>query len=485
MSLKAQTGTESLRETSTPSDGIRKPPGLESATQLSLIPSENAPNDSGSASRVFRPIHYLGSKLRMVDAIVDAIDKVDPSRGRVCDLFAGSGTVAGMLARTRSVTAVDIQEYSRVLCSALMHPIAIADSNVSMLKSGEASDLAYATASIVSHEQECIKSAFLGYPDMLNDFLENCSLTRFLFGEFNGSQLLRDILTETAFRLKEVELHNSSNSLTTRMFGGVYFSYSQAVQLDTLLSAVFSAPSPHRDLLLAAVLSTASEIVNTIGKHFAQPIRPKDKDGVTKWNLLHKIHKDRSASVPAIFGEWLRRYRAVTRTRRPHSVIRSDYAEALASMEEDVQVVYADPPYTRDHYSRYYHVLETLSLRDNPAVARVHVDGISRVSRGLYRVDRHQSSFCIPSKVVPAFSTLFNGVARRGLPLVLSYSPYSQHSGARPRLLTIDDIKSLAEKEFGRVTVEKVGPFSHNKLNSARLNKARTQFAESLIICRP
>ena len=30
------------------------------------------------------------------------------------------------------------------------------------------------------------------------------------------------------------------------------------------------------------------------------------------------------------------------------------------------EFVYADPPYTRDHYSRFYHVLETLALRDDP-----------------------------------------------------------------------------------------------------------------------
>ena len=66
----------------------------------------------------------------------------------------------------------------------------------------------------------------------------------------------------------------------------------------------------------------------------------------------------------------------------------------------------------------------------------------------------------------------------------LSYSPYRQGSDARPRLLTLEGMKSLAEKEFGSVKVENVGPFSHNKLNNARLNKARTQFAESLVVCR-
>ena len=486
MPLKTPNGTERVPDTlTTPSSAGTPPPTLESATQWPLIAPENFPDGVATATQIFRPIHYLGSKLRMVDRIVEAVDMVDPSQGRAYDLFAGSGTVAGVLARTRSVTAVDIQEYSRVLCSALVHPIAMNHSQQLKLEPAETSSLAYATASIVHHEQESINCALLGYPEMLNDFLEHCSLIRFLSGEFNGSQALREVLTATALRLKEVGLDDSSSSLTTRMFGGVYFSYSQAVQLDGLLDAVFSERLPRRDLVLAAVLSTASEIVNTIGKQFAQPVRPKDKHGATKWNLLGKIHKDRSANVQVTFDKWLQRYQAVARTQRPHSVIRSDYAKALSSVEEDTTVVYADPPYTRDHYSRYYHVLETMSLRDNPDVAKVRIGGVERVSRGVYRVHRHQSPFCIPSKVAEAFSTLFAGVVRRGLPLVLSYSPYRQESDARPRLLTMDEITCLAEIEFGSVKVERVGPFSHNKLNNARLNKARTQFAESLVICRP
>jgi adenine-specific DNA methylase len=69
-----------------------------------------------------RPIQYLGSKVRLLDAIGAAIDRVDPAGGPAIDLFSGSGVVAARLAARRPVTAVDIQEYSRVLCSALLTP---------------------------------------------------------------------------------------------------------------------------------------------------------------------------------------------------------------------------------------------------------------------------------------------------------------------------------------------------------------------------
>ena len=78
-----------------------------------------SPNNSRD---IFRPIHYLGSKLRILDFIQRTIDDVDPSGAGVCDLFAGSGTVSYKLSSTHSVTSVDIQEYSRVICSALLKP---------------------------------------------------------------------------------------------------------------------------------------------------------------------------------------------------------------------------------------------------------------------------------------------------------------------------------------------------------------------------
>ena len=69
---------------------------------------------------ITRPIHYLGSKLRMLDTIKQAVDLLDDSNGCVCDLFSGSGTVSRYLSSYRDVIAADIQMYSSILCEATM-----------------------------------------------------------------------------------------------------------------------------------------------------------------------------------------------------------------------------------------------------------------------------------------------------------------------------------------------------------------------------
>lgn len=94
----------------------------EELTQLQpdLREGSEATSSDASEAAVFRPIHYLGSKLRLASTIADALDGADATRGTVLDLFAGSGTTALALAGHRRVIASDIQEYSRVICSALL-----------------------------------------------------------------------------------------------------------------------------------------------------------------------------------------------------------------------------------------------------------------------------------------------------------------------------------------------------------------------------
>lgn len=448
---------------------------------------------SNTVPELTRPIHYLGSKLRIVDLIRDVLDRVDPSGGPVCDLFAGSGTVSLKLSSSRTVIAVDIQQYSRVLCSALLNPAHVTQEVVehylnTVRSSEHARRLSWAIEPMVAYETNCRHHAESGEVEPLCHLLEHGSIISFEQNSHsikNSSLLLS--LQETVSRLRETDLINNPGALTVRYFGGLYFSYVQASQIDMLLEAIPSLPISAKDTFLAAILSTTSEIVNTVGKQFAQPIQPRFSDGRPKPNLAERIARDRDIDAVDAFEIWLVRYLSIPHSDRKHRVLRSDYLDALEELDGQVNAVYADPPYTRDHYSRYYHVLETLCLRDCPAVSTTSINGHghTRMSRGIYRIERYQSPFCIKSKAPHAFSALFTKARCLNVPLVVSYSPFENDTGARPRLMTIKDISELARKSFRRVEVTTAGRVAHNKLNRSDMNKAVSHAAETFIICIP
>lgn len=463
--------------------------------QLSLSFYDKAPGfeqvgPACSNGGVFRPIHYLGSKLRFVEDISNVINRIDPARRPVCDLFAGSGTIANAFARDRQVIAADIQEYSRIICSALLLPVDVVDTaardllDTAMTKEN-GKTLHWAVQPLITYEGNCLDRAAAGDLGPLCDFLENASLVSFTTKQdcIRETGLIK-ALAASAERLEKIRIADVADSMVTRYFGGIYFSYSQAATVDVILSQIQKTDSPKKDLFLAAILSTVSEIVNTIGKQFAQPIRPRKADGSPKGGLLKLVNRDRQKDVWDLFYIWFNRYLAYRQTHTGNRVQRADYKDVLRQLPSGIGAVYADPPYTRDHYSRYYHVLETICLRDCPEISTVRVGKVESISRGLYRADRHQSPFCIKSQAPLAFKELFEGTSTRQLPLVISYSPYVKSSGSRPRLMEIDSLVDLANMYYTSVVVEAVGTAAHSKLNKSDLNKEVTSASELVLICR-
>ena len=92
----------------------------------------------------------------------------------------------------------------------------------------------------------------------------------------------------------------------------------------------------------------------------------------------------------------------------------------LYKRNERPAIIYADPPYTSDHYSRYYHLYETLLLYDYP----------SSEATGRYRPDRFFSRYSIKTEVEAAMDRLIADCAKIGSRLVLSYP----ERGLLPRL---------------------------------------------------
>ena len=111
------------------------------------------------------------------------------------------------------------------------------------------------------------------------------------------------------------------------------------------------------------------------------------------------------------------------------------------------------------------------------------IHGSTHVSNGIYRENRHQSPFCIKSKAPGAFRKMFELTSKSGRNLLLSYSPYDETKKSHPRVVTMQQLLSIAEEYFDNVDTVSAGSFKHNKLNSSEHFLEASDEAELLIIC--
>jgi adenine-specific DNA-methyltransferase len=450
------------------------------------MPEQLARPGMSQAGPAFRPIHYLGNKSRVLGAIEAAVDSVAGAGQRVCDLFAGSGVVAQRLGLRRGVIAADVQEYSRVVTSAMLNPVSLPDVLLrSMLREARRQEQLVRGScppGLFGYEERAIASALVSCPQPLCDIVEYGSAVAVAAGDAVFPEKLALLLRQLT-----ADLPAGPATVMTRYYGGVYYSYRQAIALDGLATGIRNLPAKYRDTALAALLSTASDLVSTVGNQFAQPVRPRAADKKPKAGLLAVVARKRQRPVADTYRTWLDRYHRLPRTRARHQVIQDDFRAVLAALPRDVAAIYADPPYTRDHYSRFYHVLETIALGDEPDVSTMKAGTRVQLSRALYRAERHQSPFCIKTEADGAFRFLFSSAAQKNIPLVVSYSPLSPGTAARPRtrLLTVSQLLDLAKEHFRDVRIESAGRIAHSKLNAEHLNARTSYEAEILVIARP
>lgn len=437
--------------------------------------------------KIFRPIHYLGSKLRILNFIEESVNRIDPTKGRVCDLFAGSGVVGFKLSQKRPVMSVDIQEYSRVISNAILFsgpiPSTFLDEFLKKCTDGSYSNkVQKANIGLIEFEKKSINKSLLEKKsEDLCTIIEHGSIAAFERNQEISKKLIK-LFQITLDNYQNYGLSKKQN-LVTMYFGGVYFSYQQTVQIDIILELIHESPSKYYDKLLAALLSSVSDIVNTVGKQFAQPLRPRKSNGNVKSTLGKSVLKDRSIDLLKTFKNWIIKYNQIPKSQFSNLVLKTSFENALDLMPSDTTLVYADPPYTRDHYSRFYHVLETISLRDTPEISTVKIQNSVKLSRGLYRVNRHQSPFCIRSQAPSAFNSLFSKVSAINAKLILSYSPYNETEKTHPRVITINELQSLAEKYFEKVEILSPGVFNHSKLNNSEKHLYASNSAEILLSC--
>jgi len=436
----------------------------------------------------FRPIQYLGSKKRLLPNILEILETITNKRNTtVCDIFSGSGVVTQYLSKRYNTISVDIQKYSTVLTSALINNN-FSEKEIIKFINEISTESKYIEQwktfhKIHSFELNALNNAKLEKPLQLIHFIDNVSLYDFFYSQNTSKSPNKDlekILSNLKGQFKRESL------LITLYFGGVYFSIKQAFQMDYIFHKIENGKysEKERNFLKGILLSVASHIVNTVGKQFAQPIKLLNKEGKPKKLLISRTIRDRDYNVLELFKEWGVRYlNNQTTSTKEHQFYSKDYNEFLEQYQGKIDCFYADPPYTIDHYSRFYHVLESIICYDFPTLMKKSVNGKEVLMNGLYRDDRHQSPFSIKSKVNTAFANLFRGCKRFNAPIILSYSPSNIDKNGRSRLLEINEIINIAKEFYDFVNVIDAGKHVHRKLNAKQNNTALFENGEVFIVC--
>ena len=158
--------------------------------------------------------------------------------------------------------------------------------------------------------------------------------------------------------------------LVAAYFANAYFGVRQSIELDSIRYAIDAVPvdAETRRKLLGVLTITASRMASNYGGHFAQP-RYLDPSSITKVNLGRLL----DLRARSVWHEYFARLEVVGAESgdwsRPVRPLPGPWDQAIAAFEKISRkgdVVYVDPPYSREEASRYYHLLETLTRYNYP-----------------------------------------------------------------------------------------------------------------------
>ena len=384
-------------------------------------------------------ISYMGTKRHLVPELRDIISSCRP--GIFLDAFSGMCSVGRAVAPRRQVWSNDLQAFSQLVAATHFCSRDAPLSRFEALgktaprkrkKLGELSDV---FSLLVAAEQSALEDV-----------------------DINALATIFEQSVSEANALKDGE--SRQYDLFTRRYAGTYFGYQQAMEIDSirfgldLLKQEEYVTSDQWQAMLVALCIAISRCSNSTG-HFAQPLFPKGAN-------INKVVSKRRRSIGS---EWLNAIDRVLpvgsqcwrRKNRSFHYNASELLLALCNASERPAVVYADPPYTKDQYSRYYHIYETAVLYDYPQCSGV----------GLYRSNRVTSSFSLASKVEEAMDELIMAIARMGSCLVLSY----------PKDGLLHDSTGLIPKmirtHFGRLPNETCVSHTHSTMGASKGASAR------------
>lgn len=371
-------------------------------------------------------ISYMGTKRKLANTVAEVMSLA--KQGPMLDLFAGMCAVGEAIAPVRQVWCNDIQDFAVEMAGALF------TSQESPLELVRVLDII--EQPFEKNKQSLLKRFEL-YVEQEKEAFLKAKPNNIIKAELKIPNCINDDKIEKERARLQRNPTTFPYRLCTITFSGGYFSQYQSIELDSIRYAIdfllnknLLSKEQHRWLLLS-LCQAASRVATTTG-HFAQFLKIKENNVQTYLNQRKR----------SIWDEWLRALSDASPVgtkawRRKNLVFKSDALSCLSNLHnlrKKPSVIYADPPYTADQYSRYYHFYETLLKYDYPKAVGI----------GRYRPDRYTSQFSLKSRVEQNICTLIGACAVIGSDFVLSYP----NNGLleRPKQRILSELKSNFRK---------------------------------------
>lgn len=431
-------------------------------------------------------IRYIGNKTKMLQNINNVVDDNINGVGCVLDLFSGSTVVAQSLSKKYTVYTNDIQKYSYVVSKAVLELDNTFDykalsidkivsseffiSNNNYLRNIWQKAIEYESQLIAALKDniEDIKSL-----EAFKFYYENAPyVNNYSDGNYpNVFEGLAPIYSKENY--KKLSINKTSNfyMLFSLNYAMPYFSLNQAVFIDSYRYAIDKLLESKEIceteyyIYLSLLMFLLNNIVTSVGDHYAQPQQFKLSDEKKLKKEISKIIKKKSLDMIECLNSKCEEFKFVNAKTNSNKAFCMNYIDVLNSKSmENVDLIYIDPPYTNAHYSRFYHILETLVNYDYPEIEYF----------GRYRNDRYQSSFCIKSQAIKEFHTMLSKCAELQKIVVMSYSNTKQC------IVSQEELVSVCEEYFDNVRVEEQDYLYRNF--GQKPNKVKGK--ELLIICR-
>lgn len=377
----------------------------------------------------------MGTKKKLAPDIAQLVN--EQTEGPFLDLFSGMCSVGQEVAlSSRSVWSNDVQFFSHLVAKSLFTSQEVPNTSWDELSE--------------------LKNLFNENYQKIEKFItDELQYEKQLHNELNTENLIQFEESIRNKTLKNSEIECFSHHLFTSFYACTYISLTQALEIDSLryafdtLKKNKSISNEKYEWFLISLGQALSKCSTSTG-HFAQYLTLKDSN--------HK--KFIMQRQKSIWQEWIIAIESLTpinskQWRSNNIAFRQDANQLLQTLKNSLikpSIIYADPPYTADQYSRYYHLYETMILYDYPDLS----------AKARYRSDRFQSPFSLKSQVDSAMETLIAQTAELGSTFILSYPENGLIPNARSNILV------MLQKYFKTAEVAIEVPHKHSSFGASK-----------------